>query len=50
MKSRCKNRDIRGEDRNQIQFHTNILEEYLGEYNPVRDGRCKETFGGMGVD
>ena len=27
---------IRGEDRNQIQFHTNTLEEYLGEDNPVR--------------
>jgi transposase len=27
---------IRGEDRNQMQFHTNTLEEYLGEDNPVR--------------
>lgn len=27
---------IQGEDRNQIQFYTNTLEEYLGEDNPVR--------------
>jgi hypothetical protein len=27
---------IRGEDRNQIQFHTNTMEEYLGGDNPVR--------------
>lgn len=27
---------ICGEDRNQFQFYTNTLEEFLGEDNPVR--------------